>query len=76
MRGPWFLRYVLDEEGGQLCRRWRAQDVEFIVEDEVKSSAAQRPVQRDINGKHSTSTADLRRGLDYYTEPVRDTASS
>jgi NAD(P)H-nitrite reductase large subunit len=21
MRGPWFLRYVLDEEGGRLCRR-------------------------------------------------------
>ena len=30
MRGPWFLRYVLDEEGGQLCRQLgEAQGVEF-----------------------------------------------
>src|ERR1700688_4294630 len=36
MRGPWFLRYVLDEEGGQLCRQMgEAQDVQFLVGDEV-----------------------------------------
>ena len=31
MRGPWFLRYVLDEEGGRLCRQLgEAQDVQFL----------------------------------------------
>ena len=36
MRGPWFLRYVLDAEGGQLCRLLGEQaGVEFITEDEV-----------------------------------------
>src|SRR5207249_4831585 len=25
MRGPWFLRYVLDEEGGKLCRQLGAE---------------------------------------------------
>ena len=37
MRGPWFLRYVLDEEGGRLCRQLgEAQGVEFITSDEVQ----------------------------------------
>ncbi|HTC23156.1 MAG TPA: FAD-dependent oxidoreductase, partial [Gemmatimonadales bacterium] len=37
MRGPWFLRYVLDEEGGRLCRQLgEAQDVQFLVGDEVE----------------------------------------
>src|ERR1700716_1726496 len=36
MRGPWFLRYVLDAEGGQLCRQLGEQaGVEFACEDEV-----------------------------------------
>ena len=37
MRGPWFLRYVLDEEGGRLCRQLgEEQGVQFITSDEVQ----------------------------------------
>src|SRR5207245_1630478 len=37
MRGPWFLRYVLDEEGGRLCRQLgEAQGVQFITSDEAR----------------------------------------
>lgn len=36
MRGPWFLRNILDAEGGQLCRRLgEAAGVDFISEDEL-----------------------------------------
>src|SRR5260370_5028088 len=36
MRGPWFLRYVLDEEGGKLCHQLGdEQGVQFITSDEV-----------------------------------------
>jgi NAD(P)H-nitrite reductase large subunit len=77
MRGPWFLRYVLDEEGGRLCRQLgEAQDVEFLVEDEVKKFSR-------INGRFHAETVNGKQvdfdlltygvGLDYYTEPVRDT---
>ena len=74
MRGPWFLRYVLDEEGGQLCRQMgEAQEVQFIVSDEVKRFSR-------TNGRYTAETVGGERvefdlltygvGLDYYTEPV------
>jgi len=77
MRGPWFLRYVLDEEGGQLCRQLgEAQGVEFITSDEVQKFGRS-------NGRFVAETANGHRvdfdvltygvGLDYYTEPVRAT---
>ena len=77
MRGPWFLRYVLDEEGGRLCRqRGEAQDVEFIVSDEVQKFSR-------VNGSFHAETVNGKQvdfnlltygvGLDYYTEPVRGT---
>lgn len=76
MRGPWFLRYVLDEEGGQLCRQLgEAQGVEFITSDEVQKFSR-------VNGRFLAETVNGKRvefdlltygvGLDYYTEPVRD----
>jgi NAD(P)H-nitrite reductase large subunit len=74
MRGPWFLRYVLDEEGGQLCRQLgESQGVEFITSDEVQKFSR-------TNGRFLAETVNGRRvefdvltygvGLDYYTEPV------
>jgi 3-phenylpropionate/trans-cinnamate dioxygenase ferredoxin reductase subunit len=77
MRGPWFLRYVLDEEGGTLCRQMgEEQEVQFIVNDEVKQFS------RD-NGRYRAETVAGQRvefdlltygvGLDYYTEPVTGT---
>jgi 3-phenylpropionate/trans-cinnamate dioxygenase ferredoxin reductase subunit len=77
MRGPWFLRYVLDEEGGRLCRQLgEAQDVQFLVSDEVTKFSR-------TNGRFHAETVNGHRvdfdlltygvGLDYYTEPVRDT---
>jgi hypothetical protein len=77
MRGPWFLRYVLDEEGGRLCRQMgEAQDVEFIVSDEVQKFTR-------VNGRFHAETVNGKKvdfnlltygvGLDYYTEPVRGT---
>ena len=77
MRGPWFLRYVLDEEGGQLCRQMgEAQDVEFITSDEVQkfSRTNGRFHAETVNGKHvDFDLLTYGVGLDYYTEPVRDT---
>jgi NAD(P)H-nitrite reductase large subunit len=76
MRGPWFLRYVLDEEGGRLCRQLgEAQDVQFLVGDEVErfSRTNGRFTARTVNGH--TVDFDLLTygvGLDYYTEPARD----
>jgi NAD(P)H-nitrite reductase large subunit len=75
MRGPWFLRYVLDEEGGQLCRQLgEGQGVQFITSDEVQKFARS-------NGRFTAETVNGHRvefdlltygvGLDYYTEPVR-----
>jgi 3-phenylpropionate/trans-cinnamate dioxygenase ferredoxin reductase subunit len=77
MRGPWFLRYVLDEEGGQLCRQLgEAQGVEFFTSDEVQKFSR-------LNGKYLAETVNGKKvefdvltygvGLDYYTEPVRGT---
>jgi 3-phenylpropionate/trans-cinnamate dioxygenase ferredoxin reductase subunit len=77
MRGPWFLRYVLDEEGGRLCRQLgEAQDVQFLVSDEVERFGRTngRFTARTVNGH--TVDFDLLTygvGLDYYTEPTRDT---
>ena len=76
MRGPWFLRYVLDEEGGQLCRQLgEAQGVEFITTDEVQKFSR-------VNGHFLAETVNGRKvefdlltygvGLDYYTEPLRN----
>jgi NAD(P)H-nitrite reductase large subunit len=77
MRGPWFLRYVLDEEGGQLCRQMgEAQDVQFIVSDEVqKFSRTNGQFHAEtVNGQHvDFNLLTYGVGLDYYTEPVRDT---
>jgi 3-phenylpropionate/trans-cinnamate dioxygenase ferredoxin reductase subunit len=79
MRGPWFLRYVLDAEGGQLCRQLgEDQGVEFIVEDEAAGFST-------VNGHYCVETVNGRRaefdiltygvGLDYYTEPLQDTGA-
>ncbi|HXM73088.1 MAG TPA: FAD-dependent oxidoreductase [Candidatus Dormibacteraeota bacterium] len=77
MRGPWFLRYVLDGEGGQLCRQMgEAQGVEFIVGDEVQkfSRTNGRFHAETVNGRHvDFDLLTYGVGLDYYTEPVRDT---
>jgi len=76
MRGPWFLRYVLDEEGGQLCRQMgEAQGVEFICSDEVQkfSRVNGRFLAETVNGKRvEFDVLTYGVGLDYYTEPVRD----
>jgi NAD(P)H-nitrite reductase large subunit len=76
-RGPWFLRYVLDAEGGQLCRQLgEAQGVEFITSDEVQKFSR-------ANGRFTAETVAGRKvefdvltygvGLDYYTEPTAGT---
>lgn len=77
MRGPWFLRYVLDEEGGQLCRQMgEAQGVDFITSDEVQKFSR-------VNGRYLAETVNGKRvefdvltygvGLDYYVEPAAGT---
>jgi 3-phenylpropionate/trans-cinnamate dioxygenase ferredoxin reductase subunit len=77
MRGPWFLRYVLDEEGGRLCRQLgEAQGVEFITSDEVQkfSRTNGRFHAETVNGRHvDFDLLTYGVGLDYYTEPVRNT---
>jgi NAD(P)H-nitrite reductase large subunit len=77
MRGPWFLRYVLDEEGGQLCRQMgEAQDVQFIVSDEVQKFSRNNGQfhAETVNGEHvDFNLLTYGVGLDYYTEPLRDT---
>jgi 3-phenylpropionate/trans-cinnamate dioxygenase ferredoxin reductase subunit len=74
MRGPWFLRYVLDEEGGQLCRQLgESQGVEFITSDEVQkfSRTNGRFLAETVNGKRvEFDLLTYGVGLDYYTEPV------
>jgi 3-phenylpropionate/trans-cinnamate dioxygenase ferredoxin reductase subunit len=77
MRGPWFLRYVLDEEGGRLCRQMgEAQGVQFICSDEVQkfSRSNGRFLAETVNGERvEFDLLTYGVGLDYYTEPVRDT---
>ena len=76
MRGPWFLRYVLDAEGGQLCRQLgEEQGVQFITTDEVQkfSRSNGRYTAETVNGeKVEFDLLTYGVGLDYYTEPVRD----
>jgi 3-phenylpropionate/trans-cinnamate dioxygenase ferredoxin reductase subunit len=77
MRGPWFLRYVLDAEGGQLCRQLgEDMGVRFLCEDEVTRFSR-------CNGHYLAETVNGARvefdmltygvGLDYYVEPTRNT---
>ncbi|HYW23995.1 MAG TPA: FAD-dependent oxidoreductase [Terriglobales bacterium] len=77
MRGPWFLRYVLDAEGGHLCRQLGEQmGVRFLSEDEVTRFSR-------CNGHYLAETANGARvefdmltygvGLDYYVEPTTNT---
>src|ERR1700746_3297348 len=77
MRGPWFLRYVLDEEGGRLCRELgEAQGVEFLTSDEVQkfSRSNGNYLAETVNGKRvSFDVLTYGVGLDYYTEPTRGT---
>src|SRR5487761_619374 len=77
MRGPWFLRYVLDAEGGQLCRQMgEAQGVEFITSDEVQkfSRSNGRFSAETVNGHHvDFDVLTYGVGLDYYTEPAGGT---
>ncbi|MBO0709628.1 MAG: NAD(P)/FAD-dependent oxidoreductase, partial [Candidatus Dormibacteraeota bacterium] len=78
MRGPRFLRYVLDEEGGELCRQLGEKaGVEFVFQDEIDRLEAHNGGFRagtrkglDL-GEFQVLTYGV--GLDYYTEPVRDT---
>ncbi len=74
MRGPWFLRYVLDEEGGTLCRRLgEAAGCRFIVNDEVKRFTRQNGRYRaETQAGESVlfDTLTYGVGLDYYVEPV------
>ena len=76
MRGPWFLRYVLDEEGGALCRQLgEEQGVQFITSDEVQrfSRSNGRYTAETVNGeKVEFDVLTYGVGLDYYTEPVRE----
>jgi len=77
MRGPWFLRYVLDEEGGRLCREMgEAQGVEFVTSDEVQKFSRSNGhfLAETVNGKRvDFDVLTYGVGLDYYTEPTRDT---
>jgi NAD(P)H-nitrite reductase large subunit len=77
MRGPWFLRYVLDEEGGRLVRQLgEAQDVQFIVNDEVKHFGRKNGRYLAETGAGEKVEFDLLTygvGLDYYTEPAANT---
>jgi NAD(P)H-nitrite reductase large subunit len=74
MRGPWFLRYVLDEEGGRLCRQMgEAQGVQFITSDEVQKFSRNdgRFTAQTVNGeKVDFDVLTYGVGLDYYTEPI------
>jgi NAD(P)H-nitrite reductase large subunit len=76
MRGPWFLRYVLDEEGGRLCHQLgEEQGVQFLTNDEVQkfSRSNGRYIAETVNGHRvDFDLLTYGVGLDYYTEPVRE----
>src|ERR1041385_6347512 len=78
MRGPWFLRYVLDEEGGRLCRQLgEEQGVQFLTSDAVQKFSRKngRYLAETVNGeKVDFDVLAYGVGLDYYTEPVRNGA--
>ncbi len=79
MRGPWFLRYILDADAGQLCRDLgEAAGVEFITDDEVQQFSRLNggylaETQRGRRIKFDTLTYGV--GLDYYTEPLAGTGA-
>lgn len=78
MRGPWFLRYVLDAEGGRLCRKLGEEaGVEFVCDDEVaRFSRCNGHFLAEFQGGRRVEFDMLTYGvgLDYYVEPVRGTA--
>jgi len=77
MRGPWFLRYVLDEEGGQLCRQLGEAQGRRV--HHIGRGAEVQPEERPVHGRdrqrHHVDFDVLTYGvgLDYYTEPVGGT---
>lgn len=78
MRGPRFLRYVLDEEGGELCRQLGERaGVDFVFNDEIERLEAHNGGLRATTrkgldlGEFEVLTYGV--GLDYYTEPVLNT---
>ncbi|MDQ6771710.1 MAG: FAD-dependent oxidoreductase [Candidatus Dormibacteraeota bacterium] len=77
MRGPWFLRYILDAEGGRLCHQLgEAAGVQFVTEDEVLRFSRCNGYFRAETEKGLTIEFDMLSygvGLDYYVEPVRQT---
>ena len=79
MRGPWFLRYVLDAEGGQLCRQLgEAAGVRFLCNDEVSRFSRSNGNYRadTVNGETvDFDTLTYGVGLDYYTEPLAGTGA-
>ncbi len=74
-RGPWFLRYVLDAEGGRLCHLLGEQaGVRFICSDEVQQLSRFNGCYRaeTVNGERfEFDTMTYGVGLDYYVEPAR-----
>ncbi len=76
MRGPWFLRYVLDAEGGELCRRLGEEaGVRFIVNDEVMriDRCGGRYRAETINGELvDFDVLAYGVGLDYDTDWLKD----
>ncbi|HEV2952597.1 MAG TPA: FAD-dependent oxidoreductase [Candidatus Dormibacteraeota bacterium] len=77
MRGPWFLRYVLDEEGGALCRHLGEKaGVRFLCSDEVTQfSASDGGYLAETQSGQTVEFDTLLYGvgLDYYLEPVLGT---
>lgn len=73
MRGPRFLRTVLDEEAGELCRRLgEAAGVEFILSDDLQCVSRTNGHYRGETLKGRSIEFDLITygvGLDYYVEP-------
>ncbi len=79
MRGPWFLRYVLDAEGGGLCRQLGEEmGVEFVCEDEIgRFSRVNGHFHGETQGGRGIDFDMLTYGvgLDYYVEPLQATGA-
>jgi 3-phenylpropionate/trans-cinnamate dioxygenase ferredoxin reductase subunit len=79
MRGPRFLRYVLDMEGGTLCQQLGEEmGVEFILEDEAKTFAPSNghfQVETEKGRKVEFDALCYGVGLKYYTEPLEGTGA-
>jgi 3-phenylpropionate/trans-cinnamate dioxygenase ferredoxin reductase subunit len=77
MRGPWFLRYVLDAEGGQLCRKLGEEmGVRFVCQDEVtrfSRSNGHFLAETQCGERVEFDMLTYGVGLDYYVEPARGT---